>query len=127
MVNDLAFCSEMRDIKSLLAAIAQAKAGGDDLYMQYPLQTADLELPANTETSVCNTTIRRILKFIGTNAPDGIVIEIYKDNELWMLITDDSGSMEFEGGIYFDDIAIVVRNTTNYPLRWSVKLAWGGV
>lgn len=119
------FCTEMQQIKAILASLVETRQPGNDLYMQFPSNPAEMTLAAETTYKAYETTINRTLKFLSIDVPDGIIVSIYKDNELWAWATDDTGSMEFEGGIYFKEIRIEAKNTTKYPLRWSVKLAWG--
>lgn len=118
------FCQEMKEVKSLLS-LHQTTAGGTDLPMQFPESAADMTIDANTAVEY-PLTINRILKFLSCDCPDGIMVEIWRDGQRLCWFADDSGSMIFAGGVYISELRIVVRNTTNYPLRWSVRMNFSG-
>ena len=123
--NEYMFAQEMSEIKTLLQQAISNRAYGKDLYMQFPTPgQATSTQEANSEITVYDTTINRILKFISVDVPDGITLEIYNGSTLWADYADSSGSMMFEGGVYFEVIKIIAKNTTAYPLRWSLKMVW---
>lgn len=125
MIDPKMFCTEMQQLKGILASLVETRQPGNDLYMQFPSNPVEMTLAAETSLKAYDTTINRTLKFMSLDVPDGIIVRIYKDNEIWAWAMNDTGSMEFEGGIFFREIRIEAENTTKYPLRWSVKLAWG--
>lgn len=125
MIDPKMFCTEMQQLKGILASLVETRQPGNDLYMQFPGSPAEMTLAAHATVNAYDTTLNRILKFLSVDVPDGVIVRVFKDNEIWAWFTDDTGSMEFEGGIFFREIRIEAENTTNYPLRWSVKLVWG--
>ncbi|MDU9376295.1 hypothetical protein McpSp1_08960 [Methanocorpusculaceae archaeon Sp1] len=118
----LMFCSEMQEVKLLLADLRKTQAGGSDVLTYWPTLT-NLEIPAET-TVIINPTMNKTLKYISNNIPDGMKVRIYNDNQLWLELTDDTGSLELRSGVYFGNLRIDVENTTKYPLRWSIKMVW---
>jgi len=119
------FCGEMGEIKQLLGSIYAAVSpkgdgGNEDLVLQYPESTANLQL-AGEERYERETTVNRRLMYLSIDAPEGVVVSILRDNTLWMFASDEIGSMEFKRGVYFGTLKIVVENTTEVVQNWSVR------
>lgn len=120
-----ALCEEMADVKQLLGSIyavvsPKGDSGGEDLVLQYPESTANLQL-AGEERYERETTVNRRLTYLSIDAPEGVVVSILRDNTLWMFASDEIGSMEFKRGVYFGTLKIVVENTTEVNQNWSIR------
>lgn len=120
-----ALCEEMADIKTLLRSIYVAvspkgEAGGEDLVCQYPESAASLQLAAG-ETYTRETTVNRRLMYLSVDAPEGVVISVFRDNTLWMFASDEIGAMEFKKGVYVGALRIQVQNTTEVAQNWSIR------
>ncbi len=122
-MEGMTFCHEMQEVKSLLRQIIKSDKSGEDQLQIFPASIKDLTLSANTGYMV-DKTINRRLKFISVDVPDGITVYVYRDKVLWCYFTHESGSMDFENGVFFGEIKLEAVNTTAYPLRWSVKMVW---
>lgn len=128
MTNDRvirALCEEMAEVKNLLRGIHAAvspkgEAGGEDLVYQYPDSAANLQLGAG-ESYYRDAPVNRRLMYLSVDAPEGVVISIYRDNILWMFATDEIGAMEFRKGVYFGNLRIEVQNTTQVAQNWSIR------
>lgn len=120
-----AICEEMADIKGLLRAIYAAvspkgETGGEDLVLQFPNSAAALTLTAGA-TVVRDATVNRRLQYLSVDAPEGVIVSIYRDNTLWMFASDEIGAMEFKKGVYFGALRIEVQNTTEVAQNWSIR------
>ncbi|MDV0441578.1 hypothetical protein [Methanorbis furvi] len=124
MISDEVFCREMQKIHAEIAAISINRVTGKDLLMQFPENPEIMTIEPKTTIVAYNTTINRVLMYFCSNVPDGVVVRVYKDNQLWTWKQDDSGSLEFFGGVYFREVRIEVENKTDYPLRWSINAIW---
>ncbi len=122
-MESMTFCHEMQEVKSLLRQIIQTDKSGEDQLHVFPESIKNLTLSANSDYQI-DKTINRRLKFISIDVPDGITVYIYRDKVLWCYFTHESGSMDFVNGVDFGEMKLVAENTTEYPLRWSVKMVW---
>jgi len=117
------FCQQMQEVKQLLASLKQSTSGGADMPVQYPDSPADMTLEANQEIQI-SATVNRLLKFISCDVPDGVIVEIWRDNQRLVWFMDESGSMPFDSGVWIGELTIIVKNTTEYALRWSVRMIY---
>jgi len=120
-----AICEEMAEIKNLLRAIYAAvspkgETGAEDLVLQFPDSAAALTLAAGG-TVVRDATVNRRLQYLSVDAPEGVIVSIYRDNTLWMFASDEIGAMEFKKGVYFGALRIEVQNTTEVAQNWSIR------
>lgn len=120
-----ALCEEMADIKNLLRAIYTAvspkgEAGGEDLVYQHPDSAANLQLAAGA-SYVRDMNVNRRLVYVSVDAPEGVIISVYRDNSLWMFASDEIGAMEFKKGVYVGNLRIEVQNTTQVAQNWSIR------
>lgn len=120
-----AFCEEMAEMKNLLRAIytavsPQGEAGGEDLVYQYPESPAGMVLQGGG-TYTRDATINRRLHYLSVDAPEGVIVSVYRDNTLWMFASDEIGAMEMKNGVYFGALRIEVRNTTEVNQNWSIR------
>jgi hypothetical protein len=123
MIFERLFCQEMQELKQLVASLKQSTSGGNDLPVQYPDSPADMTIEADQQITIPST-VNRILKFVSCDVPDGVIIEIWRDNQRLCWFTDESGSMPFDGGVWIGELTIIVKNTTAYALRWSVRMVF---
>lgn len=117
------FCQEMQELKGLLASLKQSTSGGNDLPIQYPDSPADMTIEAGQQITIPST-VNRLLKFISCDVPDGVIVEIWRDNQRLVWFSDESGSMPFDSGVWIGELTIIVKNTTEYALRWSVRMIY---
>jgi len=117
------FCQEMQELKGLLASLKQSTSGGNDLPIQYPDSPADMTIEAGQQITIPST-VNRLLKFISCDVPDGVIVEIWRDNQRLVWFSDESGSMPFDSGVWIGELTIIVKNTTAYALRWSVRMIY---
>jgi predicted peptidase len=120
-----AVCEEMAEIKNLLRSIYVAvspkgEMGGEDLVYQFPESMAAFTLPAGG-TYARDMTVNRRLMYLSVDAPEGVIISVYRDNTFWMFASSEIGAMEFKKGVYFGDVRIEVRNTTEVNQNWSIR------
>lgn len=120
-----ALCEEMADVKNLLRSIYTAispkgETGSEDLVYQYPESAANLHLAAG-ELYTRETTVNRRLMYMSVDAPEGVVISVYRDNTLWLFATGEIGAMELKKGVYFGNLRIDAQNTTQVNQNWSIR------
>jgi len=120
-----ALCEELADIKNILRAIHTAvspkgEAGGEDLVYQHPDSAGNLQLTAGG-SYIRDMSVNRRLMYLSVDAPEGVVISIFRDNSLWMFASDEIGAMEFRKGVYFGNLRIEVVNTTQVAQNWSIR------
>lgn len=120
-----ALCEELADIKNLLRAIYTAvspkgEAGGEDLVYQHPESAANHQLAAGA-TYTRDMSVNRRLMYLSVDAPEGVIISVYRDNTLWLFASDEIGAMEFKKGVFFGNLRIDVQNTTQVVQNWSIR------
>lgn len=120
-----ALCEELADIKNILRAIYAAvspkgEAGGEDLVYQHPDSAANLQLAAGA-TYTRDMNVNRRLMYLSVDAPEGVVISLYRDNSLLMFASNEIGAMEFKKGVYVGNLRIEVQNTTAVAQNWSIR------
>jgi len=120
-----ALCEEMAETKNLLRSIyaavsPQGEAGGEDMVYQFP-DSAGAMLLAGGGVYEKETAVNRRLVYISIDAPEGVIISIYRDNSLWMFSSDEIGALEFKKGVYFGGLKIRVVNTTEIAQNWSIR------
>ena len=118
------FCSEMKEIKTLLTYILSAIGGSnsrDDLIVQYPESTKKLELAAG-DTYEKSVTINRRLRYICVSVPENCTLEIQNDNSTIMWFTGEAGTMEPPTGCTINEMGIKVQNVGSEDCRWSCRM-----
>jgi hypothetical protein len=123
-MNDLMLCKELADIKQLLTAQLRSKSSGGNTITFYPLSPETMELAANSQVQF-QAHMGRPLQNLAVNAPDGIEIRLFNENELVLWMSDDHGAVDLPEGLYIGNMTLIAINKTGYPLRWSVKMVWG--
>lgn len=115
------FCQEMGELKALLRKmLPQGESGYEDLVYQHPDSAANLQL-AGGASYTRDMTVNRRLMYLSIDAPEGVIISIYRDNSLWMFASNEIGAMEFKKGVYFGSLRIDVQNTTEVTQNWSIR------
>ena len=108
----------MERVISLLQIIAGIDTkSGDNLYFQYPENTADILLGAG-ETFVREITVNRKLRSITTSCGDGITVKLENNGSVWMWAYGAAGHEKFPKGITFGTLKITVTNSSDAAARW---------
>ena len=118
------FCREMQAIKNLLVQVVNgvgAPSEKDNLYMQFPKSTDDMFITAG-DTVEEEFTVNRRLKQLSVSVPEGVVLQILNDGQVFAWFCDEAGTFTFDVGIYFGVMKIVCTNSTGADAaRWTCK------
>ncbi len=124
MILVRALCEECAEMKTLLRDIALSVSprgsAGEDLVMQFPEATGDLTL-AGGASYLRDTTVNRMLSYLSIDAPEGVLVTVYRDNVPWMFASDEIGAMEFKKGVWFGSLRVDVKNNTQIAQNWSAR------
>lgn len=112
---------EIYEEKAILQEISYKLQGDEDLLIQYPDSTSDLYLKAG-DTYERELQVNKRLFYLSIDIPDGVFIEIYRNNSLWMFATGEIGAIQFKNGVHFEILKIVVKNQSGIDQTWSCRL-----
>lgn len=118
------FCSEMREIKSHLAALLAVSGGEtakDDLYLQLPESTTEIHLAAGETYEKTIPGINRRLKYLCVSVPAACVLQLINNNTTIMWFCDEAGTLEFAGGKQIGDLTVRVVNSHTDVARWVFR------
>ena len=111
---------EIYEEKAILQEISYKLQGDEDLLIQYPDSTADLYLKAG-DTYERELQVNKRLFYLSIDVPDGVFLEIYRNNSLWMFATGEIGAIQFKNGVNFEVLKIVVKNSSGIDQKWSCR------
>jgi|Deesub1362B_J571_1020462.scaffolds.fasta_scaffold01638_5 hypothetical protein len=120
MVDAEILFRELIEEKILLAEISRKLEGDEDLLLQYPDSTNDLYLKAG-DTYEREIEINKRLRYLSMDIPDGVFLEIYRNNSLWLFATGEIGAIQFKNGVKFEVLKIVVKNNSEIDQKWSLR------
>ena len=93
----------------------------DDILIQYPMSAAEMLIPANTTVTPVNRRINRKLKTVTVSIPQNCILTLENNNITQMFFSNESGTLEFPVGIYFEETVISITNTGNTPAQCSFR------
>lgn len=93
----------------------------DDILIQFPMSMSDMLIPANTTITPVNRRINRKLKTITVSLPANVIMTVENNNITQMFFANESGTLEFPEGIYFEDTVITLTNAGNTPAQASFR------
>lgn len=111
---------KLEGIISLLKQLVNRRYA-DDILVQYPMTSADMLVPANTTVTPVNRRFNRKLKTITVSIPANGFMTITNNNITQMFFSNESGTLEFPEGIYFEDTVITLGNTGGSPAAFSFR------
>lgn len=110
-------------IKNLLAErMARELDSDEDVLLQWPSTTDQMQVAANTTITPVNRRINRRLKFITISIPENCVMIVYNNNLAKLFFNDESGTIEFPHGLDMGDVKITLTNTGSTPARCNYRL-----
>lgn len=117
-----ALVADIAEEKLYLAAILEQLQGTTkkDVMVQYP-DSIDKILLASGEVYERNPPINRTLKYLSIDVPDGVLLELFNNNELFFFATDEIGALEFPQGIDIGQLRIYVKNNSLITQKWSIR------
>ena len=124
--NEYVLANDLAEIKYLLSLINSAVGGvveADNLFLMYPVSTADKEISAGA-TVTEEIAVNRKLKQMCVSVPEGVVLQIQNDNSVFAWFEDESGTFDFDTGITFGTLKVICTNTTSDSQRWTCKLSF---
>jgi len=110
-------CTNFKTLFSLLTG----EAFSDDLLLQFPQSTTDRSLAAGQVWKYSSSAGRR-LKCLMVTAPNGVLVEIMKDNDVIAWFLGESGCLPLKNGIAINDYTIRVTNTNTEAAEWSCRM-----
>ncbi|WP_290597112.1 MULTISPECIES: hypothetical protein [unclassified Archaeoglobus] len=121
MVDADTLFREILEEKALLAEISQKLEGDEDLLLQYPDSTKDLYLKAG-ESYERELQINRRLRYLSLDVPDGVLLQIFRNNSLWLFAEGEIGAIQFKNGVHFEVFKVVVVNSSEIDQKWSLRV-----
>lgn len=110
-------------IKNLLAErMARELDNDEDVLLQWPSSTDQMQVAANTTVTPVNRRINRRLKFVTVSIPANCVMIVYNNNLPKLFFNDESGTIEFPNGLDMGDVKITLTNTGGSPARCNYRL-----
>ena len=111
---------EIYEEKAILQEISYKLQGDEDLLIQYPDSTSNLYLKAG-DTYERELQVNKRLFYLSIDIPDGVFLEIHRNNSLWMFATGEIGAIQFKNGVHFEVLKIVVKNSSGIDQKWSCR------
>ena len=111
---------EILEEKALLAQISYKLEGDEDILLQYPDNTKDLYLKAG-ETYEREIEVQRRLRYLSIDVPDGVLLQIYRNNSIWFFADGEIGAIQFKNGVHFEVFKLVVVTNSEIDQKWSVR------
>jgi len=93
-----------------------------DMVVQYPTSISQMQVPANSTVTTINTAIDRKLMAISVSVPTNCIMTVHDGSSEKFFFSDESGTLRFPNGIYFDQVKITLANATASPVRFTYRL-----
>jgi hypothetical protein len=112
---------EILEEKILLKEISYKLQGDDDLLLQFPESTDDMYLqPGKSYEKELEVNAR--LYYLSIDAPEGVLIEIYRDGQLFLFAVDEIGAIQLKDGVPFQTLKVRVTNSGSISQKWMVRM-----
>lgn len=123
-LTDLVFDKIEEEI-ALLKAISDSLGlqEEEDQLLQYPNSTEKLYLQPG-EKFEAETQLSKKLVYLSIDAPEGVLVTIYRDNQPIMFMLDEIGAIEFRKGMIFDSLKVVAENNSEIEQKWSLRMVF---
>ena len=95
----------------------------EDQLLQYPNSTEKLYLQPG-EKFEAETQLSKKLVYLSIDAPEGVLVTIYRDNQPIMFMLDEIGAIEFRKGMIFDSLKVVAENNSEIEQKWSLRMVF---
>lgn len=93
----------------------------EDFLLQFPDSTENLYLQPG-QTFEKEISINKKLVYLSIDAPEGVLVTIYQDNNPVTFAIDEIGALEFRKGIYFGIIKVTASNNAEIEQKWSLRM-----
>lgn len=128
MVNDIMFCKEMYELRTLIAGRKSGSGSvlpnvSDNLILQYPESISEMNLSSGG-SFVREVAINRRLISLTVSAPEGVTIALSNNNETFMWFDGEAGNEKFPHGKSIGNLKLEVTNSGSKAARWLCRMVF---
>lgn len=113
--------NKIEQIYNLLSA-REAKSYNEDLIIQFPSSLEEMQIAGGANITTLNRRINKKLMYVTVSIPENGIMEVYNNNMVKLFFCNESGTLQFPNGIWFEDMMIKLYNPSQDPARFNYRM-----